>query len=298
VRVEIFGNGFEVPDVLRTYAEARVWLAVQRAAERLSWVGVRLMSVDAGGVVGGGGGPNGGVAAARRRLTCQLDVWLRGIGLITVRHTDANAYVGIDCAAVRLEQAIVRRVRERGWHAARSIGGGVPEGGGEAFGRGRGVAGSPRCAVLIVPRDLKPRLSLIPWLRARYGIERVQTLCLARPEWDALAAGEARSLYLERLKDHLALAQLGRPEAIVVVGGAAPRASSCARSHGRREVERALSHLRSWDLPAEVIGAWVTEHWDAEQCLIESEELPLRPDETAVFQADEGEEMYVGLTSD
>ena len=33
--VQIFGNRFAVPDILRTYAEPRVWLAVQRAADGL-----------------------------------------------------------------------------------------------------------------------------------------------------------------------------------------------------------------------------------------------------------------------
>jgi ribosome-associated translation inhibitor RaiA len=98
MRVEVFANGLQVSEALRTYAESRVWLAVQRASDRLSWVGVRLMRE--------------GNHAVDGRTICQLDVWLRGIGLVTVRHADINAYVGIDCAAARLEQAVIRKLRE------------------------------------------------------------------------------------------------------------------------------------------------------------------------------------------
>lgn len=100
MRVEVFGNDYEVSEMLRKYAESRVWLAVNRATEHLSWVGVRLMG-DEG-------------HAQRDRVVCQLDVWLRGVGLVTVRHTDVDPYVAIDRAAVRLEQAVVRKLREAG----------------------------------------------------------------------------------------------------------------------------------------------------------------------------------------
>ena len=98
MRVEVFGNGYEVSVMLRTCAESRVWLAVNRPAEHLSWVGVRLMNDDG--------------HALRDRVVCRLYVWLRGIGLVTVRHTDVDPYVAIDRAAVRLEQAVVRKLRE------------------------------------------------------------------------------------------------------------------------------------------------------------------------------------------
>jgi ribosome-associated translation inhibitor RaiA len=272
MRVEIFGNGFEVTDVLRTYAESRVWLAVQRASRELSWVGVRLMSED------------GHAAAAR--VVCQLDVWLRGIGLVTVRHIDDNPYMGIDCAAVRLEQAIVRRLREAGrYTAAASNAPSAHRSDHET---------SRRYAVVIMASDAQPRLSLTPWLRTRYGIEQVQTISLGWREWDALVAGALDLPHLKRLKDRLALAQLSRPEAIVVVGGAVPQPSCDERPQARSEVERVMSNVRSLGLPVEVIGVWVNEHWTSEDCLIESEELPLRTG----FGSNSDEELYAGLTSD
>src|SRR5687768_14298279 len=100
MRVEVIGSNFDISDVLRTYAESHVWLAAQRVGRHVSWVGVRLMPEHDRAVDG--------------RVVCQIDVWLQGAGQVTIRHTDTNAYVGIDCAAVRLEQALIRRLRESG----------------------------------------------------------------------------------------------------------------------------------------------------------------------------------------
>ena len=100
MRMEVFANGFDISQELQPYAELRVWLAIQRAADRVSWVGVRLMPDDN--------------HAADGRVVCQLEAWLRGIGLITVRHADIDLYVAIDCAAVRRVPAVVRKLRETG----------------------------------------------------------------------------------------------------------------------------------------------------------------------------------------
>src|SRR3954469_424843 len=254
MHVKVSGHGFEATDVLRTYAEWRVWLAVQRASRELSWVGVRLMSEDDQAVDG--------------RVVCQLDVWLRGIGLVTVRHVDVNPHVGIDCAAVRLEQAVVRELREARRHSASPPDRTITK---------RPDAPAPtRSAVVIMPADAAPQLSLSPWLKRRYGFEQVQTISLARPEWNALVAGDVDLPQLQRLKDRLPLAQLGQPEAILALAGAS-QSSSDERPHARPDVEQAVMTLRSFGLPIKVIGVWVNEHWDTEECLIESEELPVEP---------------------
>jgi hypothetical protein len=139
--------------------------------------------------------------------------------------------------------------------------------------------------------DARPRLSLTPWLRTRYGIEQIQTVSLGWPEWDALVAGEMDSSHLRRIKDRLALAQLSRPEAIIVVGGAVPQASYDERPQARSEVERIVGNIQSLGLPLEVIGVWVNERRTSGEWLIESEELPLAA-ESGSDQA-----LYAGLRS-
>ena len=141
MRVHVLDNGIEIPYVLRTYAESRVWLAVQRAADRLSWVGVRFMRPD--------GESEGG------RVACQLDVWLRGVGLVAVRHIDTNPYLAVDCAAVRIEQAVVRRLRDAGCHPA------TAPARRDTIAHRNGTTSSAY-AVVVLPSDARPRLSLIP----------------------------------------------------------------------------------------------------------------------------------------
>jgi hypothetical protein len=254
-----------------------VWLAVQRTADRLSCVGVRFMRPD--------GESEGG------RVACQLDVWLRGVGLVAVRHVDSNPYLAVDCAAVRIEQAVIRRLREAGCHPA------TAPARRDTTAHRSGTTSSAY-AVVVLPSDARPRLSLIPWLRTRYGIAQVHTVSLAWPEWDALVAGDIDSPHLRRFKDRLALAQLCRPEAVVVVGGAVPQPSRDERPQARREVERVVSQIRAWGLPLEVIGVWVNEHWGADDCLIESEELPRLQRTDDRQGCDSDQELYAGLTSD
>ena len=95
MRLDVFSNNFDVSPELRRYAEARVWPVADHVGGR--WVGIRFS-----GLAGDGNGSP--------RLACQVDVWLRRLGLVTVRHTDTDPFVAVDRAAVRLRQAIARRI--------------------------------------------------------------------------------------------------------------------------------------------------------------------------------------------
>jgi ribosomal subunit interface protein len=98
MRFEMFADNMTVPKELRMYAESRVGMAVHRAADRLSFVGVRLRRDDAN--------------TADSPVRCQLEAWMRGLGVVTARHADADSYVAIDGAAALLEQAVLRKLRE------------------------------------------------------------------------------------------------------------------------------------------------------------------------------------------
>ena len=98
MRFEMFADNITVPKELRMYAESRVGLAVHRAADRLSFVGVRLRRDEAD--------------AADSPVQCQVEAWIRGLGVVTARHADADSYVAIDGAAALLEQAVLRKVRQ------------------------------------------------------------------------------------------------------------------------------------------------------------------------------------------
>jgi hypothetical protein len=181
---------------------------------------------------------------------------------LTVRHSDTNAYVGVDCAGVRLRQAIARKLRSGGeeWRT-RQASTSEPD----------GRAKQPRLAVVVSPAGRRPRLGLGPWLRTRYGIEQLQMISVSGVEWVGLASDSEGAYPVDRLRHRLALSLLGRPELIVVAGHPPLDDVWQAWPRSRWDVERIVERIRSWDLPVEVIGMWVNERWDADECLVESE---------------------------
>jgi ribosome-associated translation inhibitor RaiA len=96
MRIDVHAVNIELPPALRRYAETRAWKAGRRHASRTTWLCVTVANQTAAS----------GVPA----VSCRIDGWLRGIGNVSVRHVGADPYVAIDRAAVRLEQAIGRRV--------------------------------------------------------------------------------------------------------------------------------------------------------------------------------------------
>lgn len=210
MRIEVSARNVDLVPVLRHYAEARAWVALQRVARRPTWVGVRLTG-DAGSDTAG-------------RTTSQFDAWLRGVGLVTARYSDTNPYLAIDCAAVLLGQAVARRLRKAGIRPSPEVVRAAP--GRFADYLQAGTETPPRLAVLVRPSGARSRVSIRPWLRARYGIDEVQTITLSRGAWGELASGGAASAE-NALRARLALAVLGRPEVIVVLGDR-PAASSAS----------------------------------------------------------------------
>jgi hypothetical protein len=134
----------------------------------------------------------------------------------------------------------------------------------------------PRLALVITPAGQPPRVGPALWLRTRYGVEQVQTINLTRVEWDGLAMDRENTHAAERLKDRLSLSLLGRPELLVVAGHRSfdKRWHSWQRSP--RDVERIVGRISSWELPVEVVGAWLNERRDADERLVESEESGTR----------------------
>jgi hypothetical protein len=84
---------------LTEYTQSRLWLGLQRHARRILCAGVWLTEC----------------AGAREdeapRFACRIDLWLRRIGHVTVRHVEDNAYVAVDLAVARARRAVSRRVR-------------------------------------------------------------------------------------------------------------------------------------------------------------------------------------------
>ncbi len=107
MRIDIHPINLTLAKELTQYAETRMWQATRRASRRVTWIGVWLTNDP---------GDDG-----EARFSCRLDAWVRGVGIITIRHFDSNAGGAIDIAAGRLEQAIAGKVRRLAQRPLRPI---------------------------------------------------------------------------------------------------------------------------------------------------------------------------------
>jgi ribosome-associated translation inhibitor RaiA len=96
MRIDVRAMNMELPTALRSYAETRAWMAGRRHWSRVIWLSVMVANRTA--------------ASGAPVFSCRIDGWLRGVGHLSVRHVDADPYVAIDRAAVRLERAVGRHV--------------------------------------------------------------------------------------------------------------------------------------------------------------------------------------------
>jgi ribosome-associated translation inhibitor RaiA len=102
MRIDIHAINMALSPDLKTYAETRIWQSARRWSRRVAWTGLWLVQSDE--------------PAEAAKLSCRLDAWVSGAGIVTVRHADNDPYVAIDIAAARLEQAIavnLPRARQR-----------------------------------------------------------------------------------------------------------------------------------------------------------------------------------------
>ena len=216
-------------DVLRTYIESRVWLAVRRASRLV--MGRRQANER---------GRRGSTAASFVSLT---------YGCVASASSPSGMW-----RITRTWRSIVRpsglnrqwsgKLREAGRYAAVGSDRGLPPVGGRGDSPLRG-ADRP------VRRMAAAKLDPLAEIATRH-----------RPGSDHLAqpvgvgrAGEGRTGFAapQATEGRLALAQLSLPDAIVVVGGAAQ--ASWRSRQARVELERALNGVRSLGLPVEVIGS-------------------------------------------
>lgn len=100
MELEIRSRGFELTEALRGHCERRLRFALDRFAERLGRVMVRVSDVN---------GPRGGLDKR-----CHILASTQGGGTLVIEHLATDAYEAVDQAAGRAAQTLARLLeRER-----------------------------------------------------------------------------------------------------------------------------------------------------------------------------------------
>lgn len=118
------------------------------------------------------------------------------------------------------------------------------------------LAAPPRLAVVITPSGSWSRDGLRRWLKDRYCVPSLQTITIDAVEWNGLASQHVCRVAADRVRSRLALACLGRPALVVVLGYQGRSNMRQLRPPTRRELRQIVRRMRGWSIPVPVIGVW------------------------------------------
>src|SRR5512145_91894 len=99
MRLDVYVVDVQPTAALKEYTQRRLWLGLQEHARRILCAGVWLTECA------------GEHEEDGSRFVCRIDVWLRRIGHLTVRHVETNPFVAVDLAVARMRHKVWRRVR-------------------------------------------------------------------------------------------------------------------------------------------------------------------------------------------
>ncbi len=264
MRLDVHVVDVQPTAALTEYTQSRLWLGLQHLSRRVVCAGVWLTERSSAG------------EDDARRFVCRIDLWLRRIGHVTVRHVDDNPYVAVDLAVARMRHAVSRRLG-RAACAAGVAGEDDERGDDGGLDRRRrrprfDREPAPRLAVVIERRGRCAASSALPWLMRNHGVERLSRMTVTSAAWEAAADGNERAI--RTLRDRLALALLGRPVFVVVLGSAGgPDAAPVDSSREESRVGALAAAIRRGSLPVEVIGLWMGREGEPHP-VVEGPEIP------------------------
>lgn len=218
MRLDVHAVNMDLTSEMEQHAKLRAWQAVQRWPQRAVWVGVWL--TDQHNAAGGAAGASAPAEMDSTRYSCRFDVWLRGVGVISVCQSEAEARCAVDVASARLVQAISARMRKcirddvrfapDEWRYT------APAGASGRLHCDEPASRRSRClAVLIERKNSGRRSKMLQWLRDQYGVEQVIRLSLPAGLWRKAALGSSLAM---NLRERLSLSMLCWPQLIVVAG--------------------------------------------------------------------------------
>jgi hypothetical protein len=98
MRIEMSSHRRRKLSRIRARVESRLWLALRREVRQVAWAGLHVRSRAAGGPT--------------PRYECEADAWVRGVGLVSVRHAAPTVRRTVEEAVARLGHAVRARLRQ------------------------------------------------------------------------------------------------------------------------------------------------------------------------------------------
>ena len=110
--------------------------------------------------------------------------------------------------------------------------------------------------------DGRVQLPLIQWMRAAYGLDFVDLITEPGPD-KLLSMGSPEQLDALRSKVLISLSAHGS-KLVVIAGHHDCLGNPVSRDYHLEQIRKAVSVLRSWSLPATIIGVWINPDWQVE----------------------------------
>jgi hypothetical protein len=133
-----------------------------------------------------------------------------------------------------------------------------------------------RFAIVITHAGEEDRLVDMPWLETDYRIDEGDWVVLSADGWRALADGDAAMW--DALERKLLIGfYICQPELVAVIGHPSGRRAPDPVTEGQAQVRRVVARIRSFLLPAAVLGFWTDEEGWLEDVVDPDEVTDARP---------------------
>ncbi len=131
------------------------------------------------------------------------------------------------------------------------------------FGRGAFSMEERTFGTVINCMDGRVQLPVIDWMKEKYGLDYVDVITEAGPDW-IMSSGNVMRISYIKSRVEVSVKQHGSG-VIAIVGH-----EDCAGNPVSKEVHlvqlmKSVKVIERWGMPVEVVALWVNEDWEVEQ---------------------------------
>jgi len=120
-------------------------------------------------------------------------------------------------------------------------------------------------ATVVNCMDGRTQLPAIDWMKREYGVDFVDQI--TEPGADGIMSSGDEAGIASIKKRVLISVEKHGSKVVAIVGHHDCAGNPVSKSEHERHVDDAVSLVKSWNLPVQVIGLWIGESWQAERIL-------------------------------